>query len=115
MPRCRNLRFLETGRPIEPRQPAPHLPYAPVGRSIFRILTEEINVDRLKATLVGLGLDFTLFHAQGCWHGRKENSLAIEFDDVSRHRAEEVARIIKSMNNQEAVLLQEIPVNSILI
>ena len=79
---------------------------------MFRILTEEKNVDQLKATLVGLGLDFTLFNAQGSWKGMEENSLAIELDNIPRHRAENAARIIKSMNNQEAVLLQEIAVNS---
>jgi len=82
---------------------------------MYRILTEEVNVDLLKATLVGLGLDFTLFHAQGCWRGQRENSLAIEFDNVSRNRAEDAARIIKSINRQEAVLLQEFPINSQLI
>lgn len=82
---------------------------------MYRILTEEKNVDQIKTTLNGLGLDFTLFNAQGSWKGMEENSLAIELDNIPRYRAENVARIIKSMNNQEAVLLQEIPVVSQLI
>ena len=36
---------------------------------MYRILTEEKDVDRLRATLISLGLDFTIFVAQGCWHG----------------------------------------------
>jgi hypothetical protein len=79
---------------------------------MYRILTEEKNVDQIKAALNGLGLDFTLFNAQGSWKGMEENSLAIELDNIPRRRAENAARIIKSMNNQEAVLLQEIPVKS---
>jgi hypothetical protein len=82
---------------------------------VFRILTEEKNVDQVKATLIGLGLDFTLFRGRGTWQGKEENSLAIELDNIPRHRAEHTARIIKSMNNQEAVLLQEIPVISSLL
>jgi type II secretory pathway component PulC len=82
---------------------------------MYRILTEEKNVEQVKATLTGLGLDFTLFNAQGCWRGQRENSLAIELDNISLSRAEDAARIIKSMNKQEAILLQEIPVVSKLI
>jgi len=85
---------------------------APEDESMFRILTEEKNVDQIKTTLNGLGLDFTLFNAQGSWKGMEENSLAIELDNIPRHRAENAAQIIKSMNNQEAVLLQEFPIKS---
>lgn len=82
---------------------------------MFRILTEEKNVEQLKATLNGLGLDFTLYRARGSWRGQEENSLAIELDNITRSLAESTARTIKSMNEQEAVLLQEIPVVSTLI
>jgi hypothetical protein len=82
---------------------------------MYRILTEEKRVDLVKSVLIDLGLDFTLFSGHGSWHGQEEDSLAIELSNIPRHRAEYVARIIKSMNNQEAVLLQEIPVVSQLI
>jgi hypothetical protein len=82
---------------------------------MYRILTEEKNVEQVKATLTGLGLDFTLYRARGTWNGREENSLAIELDNISRNLAESTARTIKSMNKQEAVLLQEFPVTSKLI
>ena len=82
---------------------------------MYRILTEAKNVDQLKAMLTGLGLDFSVFSGHGAWHGQEENSLAIELGNIPRHRAEFVAKIIKSMNNQEAVLLQEIPVVSRLV
>jgi len=82
---------------------------------MYRILTEEKNVEQLKTTLVGLGLDFTLFRTLGSWHGREEDSLVIELDNIPRNLAEHAARSIKLMNRQQAVLLQEIPVVSKLI
>src|ERR1035441_7638524 len=98
MPRCRNFGFLGTSRLIEPRQPVLHQPHAPEGKSMYRILTEEKNVDEVKAKLKGLGLDFTLFHALGSWHGKEENSLAIELDNVPRDSAEHAAMRIQSLN-----------------
>jgi hypothetical protein len=62
---------------------------------MYRILTEEKNVEQVKATLTGLGLDFTLYRARGSWHGQEENSLAIELDNISRNLAESTARTIK--------------------
>jgi hypothetical protein len=70
---------------------------------MYRILTEEKNIDQLKAMLIGLGLDFSVFSGHGTWQGQEENSLAIELSNIPRHRAEFVAKTIKSMNNQEAV------------
>jgi len=82
---------------------------------VFRILTEEKNVDKIKAMLVGLGLDFTLFTGHGTWKGQEENSVAVELDNITREEAEHAARTIKRMNSQESVLLQEIPIVSDLI
>ena len=82
---------------------------------MFRILTEDKNVKQVKATLTGLGLDFTIYRARGSWQGQEENSLAIELDNIPRHRAEHAARVIKTLNNQEAVLLQEFPIVSQLL
>ena len=85
---------------------------APEDNPMYRILTEEKNVEQVKAALTRIGLDFTLYRARGSWHGKEENSLAIELDDISRSLAESAARTIKTMNEQEAILLQEIPASS---
>ncbi len=77
---------------------------------MFRILTEDKNVEGIKAVLIGFDLDFTLFRGVGTWHGKEESSLAVELDRISRETAENVARRIKAINDQEAVLLQEFPV-----
>ena len=82
---------------------------------MYRILTEERNVEKMKAILRSLGLDFTVFRALGSWLGKEEASVAIELDNVAEECAEGAAKSIKSMNGQEAVLFQVIPGSSKLI
>lgn len=79
---------------------------------MFRIVTEDKNVEGVKAALIGFDLDFTLFRGIGSWHGKEESSLAVELDRISRETAEKVARKIKAINDQEAVLLQEFPIKT---
>jgi hypothetical protein len=82
---------------------------------MYRIVTEGKNVEGIKAALVGFDLDFTLFRGIGSWRGREEQSVAVELDRISRSTAEMVARTIKTMNDQEAVLLQEFPIKTDLV
>jgi hypothetical protein len=82
---------------------------------MYRIVTEEKNVEEIKAALVACHLDFTLFRGIGSWKGKEERSVAVELDQTTRAMAELVALKIKRMNNQEAVLLQEVPVKSNLL
>jgi hypothetical protein len=82
---------------------------------MYRILTERKNVDRVKAALGHFGFDYTLFDAQGSWHGQIENSMAIEFDGVTWETVTNVAQLIKTMNKQDAVLIQTFPTTSLLI
>ena len=79
---------------------------------MFRILTERKNVKQIRAAISGLGLDTTIYPAVGTWRGVEEKSLVIEFAVVTKKRAKHAARLIKVMNKQQAVLLQEIPVVS---
>jgi hypothetical protein len=82
---------------------------------MYRILTEAKNIDQVRGTLYGLGLDYTLYTGTGSWRGQAEASLIIELNDITRDLAERAARVIKQINNQEAILLQEIPILSQLI
>lgn len=82
---------------------------------MFRILTENANPGKIKNILVTLGLDYTIYPAQGSWHGIVENSLIIEFDNATRADVERAAMSIKMQNSQEAVLLQELPTVSWLV
>ena len=82
---------------------------------MYRIVTEDKNVEGIKAALAASDLDFMLFRGVGSWRGKEEQSLAVELDRISRETAEDVARRIKVMNNQEAVLLQEFPIKTDLL
>jgi hypothetical protein len=82
---------------------------------MYRIVTEEKNVEGIKAALAAFDLDFTLFRGVGSWRGKEEPSLAVELDRIPRETAEKVAHAIKSMNDQDAVLLQEFPIKTKLL
>jgi len=82
---------------------------------MYRILTESKNVDLVKTSLGNLGLDYTLYSGDGSWKGQEEHSLIIELDNITKELAEEAAKLIKRINHQEKVLLQEIPVRSQLV
>jgi hypothetical protein len=82
---------------------------------MYRIITERKNVDSIKETLWGFGLDYTLVPGEGSWHGQPEQSLIIELNGVSRDVAQTAAHAIKDINRQENVLLQEIDMRSELI
>jgi hypothetical protein len=82
---------------------------------VFRILTEDKNAEQIMAILNGFGMDFTLKQALGSWHGKREESLSIELDGITLENAVRAALAIKVLNEQEAVLLQEIPVTSYLL
>jgi hypothetical protein len=82
---------------------------------MYRIVTEDKNVEEIKAALVAFDLDFTLFRGVGSWRGKEERSVALELDRISRAMAETVALTIKRMNDQEAVLLQEFPIKTELL
>jgi hypothetical protein len=83
--------------------------------AMYRIVTEDKNVEGIKAALVGFDLDFTLFRGIGSWRGKEGESLAVELDRISRETAEMVARTIKTLNDQETVLLQEFPIKTDLL
>lgn len=82
---------------------------------MFRIVTEDKDVEKIKAALIGFDLNFTLFRGIGSWRGKEEPSLAVELDRISRETAEAVALRIKALNDQEAVLLQEFPIKTDLL
>ena len=82
---------------------------------MFRIFTESKNVGLVKTSLGDLGLDYTLYSGDGSWRGQEEHSLIIELDNIPKELAEKAAKLIKRINRQEKVLLQEIPVTSHLV
>jgi hypothetical protein len=43
---------------------------------MYRIVTEDKNVEEIKVALVGFDVDFTLFRGIGSWRGKEEQSVA---------------------------------------
>jgi len=82
---------------------------------MYRILTERKNLQKIKAVLRRLGLDYTLVNAEGSWQGQTESSIAIELDAITWRTTQQLAQLIKTMNDQQAVLIQTIPSSSRLI
>jgi hypothetical protein len=82
---------------------------------IYRILTERKSVDQVERWLVAHGFDYTIFPGSGAWHGARENSMAIELAAATKAEAAFAALSIKEMNEQESVILQELPVLTIFL
>ena len=82
---------------------------------MYRILTERKNVDLVMKAMVRLGVDYTIFFGVGGYHLAPEKSMVIELDMIAPEIAEAAALEIGIFNDQQAVLLQEIPIKSRLI
>ena len=72
---------------------------------MYRIITENKNLREI----IPICPDCTIYSTLGIWHGVKERSLVIEMTGENRASVETLAREIQSINNQEAVMIQEIP------
>lgn len=76
---------------------------------IIRLYTEDTNRDRIHAICQEHLVGYTLIPCEGIWKGAKEQSLVIEVIDsplnFPRKACQKVARAIKRVNKQEAVLL----------
>lgn len=82
---------------------------------LYRIYTEDKNRKSVIAALNHYIDGYTLIEARGCWEKEWEESLIIEVVDVRPEAIRQVARDIKEINNQEAVLVVRCPSSSELI
>ena len=82
---------------------------------MYRICTEDINRGAIQAILDSRVDGYSLFSGIGCWKGQRENSLAIDLIDVPREIVEKIAQVIKLENQQESVLILEVPVTATFI
>ena len=84
---------------------------------LYRIYTERKRVKAIKEIVSRQYDGFTLTGATGYWKNTREKSLIIEVvtegNELPTIRA--IAERIKSLNNQEAVLVQEIANNQIMV
>jgi len=87
---------------------------------LYRIITEKKNKEKIVKIVNQYFDGFTIIESIGYWQGQSENSLVIEIDSIGTDynqiaRINNIATQIKSENNQEAVLVQIIHCNSVLI
>ena len=80
---------------------------------MIRILTEDKNRETIYRILGTYAVDsFTVTPAIGFWKGKEENSLAIDIVGISFETARVAAQAIKAHNNQQCVLVLDIPATS---
>ena len=82
----------------------------------YRIYTENKNLEGIKDILNRNFKAYTIFYGVGVWEGIKEKNLTIEIIGEKFDIAVEVmARTIKILNNQQAVLVTVSEIESKLI
>ena len=86
---------------------------------MFRIVTENVNRAGLEALLKERFSGFTIYEARGHFRGAErwydEASLVIEIAGAGRAQVESAACAIRELNQQEAVLIEEVPARSVLV
>jgi hypothetical protein len=84
---------------------------------MFRICTEDKNREGIEKIVSSKFEAYTLLAGRGVWRNTAEQSLVIEILTNSEQAGtiNQLALEIKQANQQEAVLVQRYPVDSILI
>jgi hypothetical protein len=79
---------------------------------MYRICTEDVNRESIQRILDAHVDGYGLFSGVGCWKGQHENSVSIDLIGASWETVRAIAEAIKVANNQESVLVYEIPVTA---
>ena len=85
---------------------------------LYRILTEDKNKALVMEIVSEFFDGYTVLSAVGVWNRQVEASMIIEIDSNGLHdgkSVEEIARRIKALNKQEAVLIQRIKSRALLV
>ena len=83
---------------------------------LYRIYTENKNLEGIKKILNRAFESYTLLEGVGVWKGTEEKSLIIEvLSRINKGYFEIVADDIKTLNNQQAVLVTVSEIESKLI
>lgn len=80
-----------------------------INDKLYRLVTEAQNVKWLKDEIAARFGGATIFLADGIWQGGRETALIIEIVSTRADFVREFARDICRYNEQESVLIQEIP------
>ena len=86
---------------------------------LYRILTERKNTKQVEGIVSKYFTGYTILKADGYWKRERENSLIIEIDTngggnpkTNKVKLNAIADAIKRLNQQQAVLIQAIPVDA---
>lgn len=87
---------------------------------LYRVFTEDKNRRGIKRICNRLFNGYTLYPAQGVWKGIPERSLCIEVSSSGQKgyvglRVKTAAEDIKVLNKQEAVLIQKVGCQEVLV
>jgi len=89
---------------------------------IIRICTEDTNTEALEALIARHFDCFALYHPVGYWKGTREQALTIEIavlpgdsELIACATARQLAQAIKTLNAQEAVLIEYLDANNELV
>ena len=87
---------------------------------LYRVFTEDKNRRGIKRICNRLFNGYTMYPAQGVWKGVPEKSLCIEVSSGGQEgyvalRVKTAAEEIKELNRQEAVLIQEVGCQEVLV
>jgi hypothetical protein len=86
-----------------------------IGEKMYRILTEDVNRDSIKAILARHVMGATLTYGSGMYKGEWEDSLAIYLVNVGLEIVETIAQEIKVANKQESILILHFHVDTLFI
>ena len=80
---------------------------------MYRICTEDVNRPRIEAIIAQHGIDgYSMLTGTGYWKGQRELALILEFVGANQETIRASAQEIRTANNQDAVLIQHIPVEA---
>lgn len=79
---------------------------------LYRIFTENKNQNQIEQIINKYFEGFTIVKGDGFWRAQKENSLIIEIvTEEPKDKINSIAKEIKVVNGQDAVLVQRIKNN----
>lgn len=78
-----------------------------MNNTIYKIYTEDKNINKVKNIISGFFAGFTIYKGNGYWQGINEKSLIIEINGSKKDfkKIKTISEKIKKTNKQEAVLL----------
>lgn len=86
---------------------------------LYRLFTENKNYEQVKKLVGNYFKGFTIIKAEGVWQGESEHSLIIEIElngiSIYENNIAQLCYVLKKLNQQDKILVQQIESDSKLI